>query len=314
MENPSADIEQVMEYRAALIDNRLSSLVYAIEPSTLAEVIRYAMEQKGKRIRSTLLMLSCEAVGGDIDRAVMPATVVEMIHGTSLIMDDMIDHSGTRRGSMTINARWGGDMALIACDAMMSLAISELTETEIGLTRVMLRSVADTMLRMAEGEAMELEMQVLGLEDYLKLADKKTASLFSLSAKCGGLAGNGDHEQVEALGQYGRHLGLALQIRDDILDFTATSESTGKPELQDLAMGRPSLVTILAADEGLSREKMLSMDRGTLLDALQPYIKKADSIAIKESEEARRWLGFIPRSLPGQRLEALCSYAVARNR
>src|SRR5208337_4388071 len=119
--------------------NRLSSLVYAIEPSTLAEVIRYAMEQKGKRIRSTLLTLSCEAVGGDVDRAVIPAMVVEMIHGTSLILDDMIDHSGTRRGSMTINAKWGGDMTLIACDAMMSRAIRELTETEIVLTRVMLR-------------------------------------------------------------------------------------------------------------------------------------------------------------------------------
>ena len=314
MENSSSDLEQVLEYRAALIDNRLISLVYVIEPSTLADIIQYALGQRGKRIRSTLLTLSCEAVGGDIDRAIIPALVIEMIHGTSLILDDLIDNSGTRRGNKTVNARWGDNLALIACDAMMSLAIRELTGTEMGLTRAMLKPVADTMLRMAEGEAMELEMRVRSVEEYGRIAEKKTASLFSLAAECGALAGNGDEQQREALRQYGRHLGLAFQIRDDILDFTAIIGDTGKPEFRDLAMGRPTLVTVLAANDGLSREKMLAMDRDMLLDALGPYIKKADAIATKESKEALRSLDVIPESLARQRLKALCDYTVARTK
>jgi geranylgeranyl diphosphate synthase type I len=314
MENSSSDLEQVLEYRAALIDNRLISLVYVIEPSTLADIIQYALGQRGKRIRSTLLTLSCEAVGGDIDKAIIPAMVVEMIHGTSLILDDMIDNSGTRRGKKTVNARWGDNMALIACDAMMSLAIRELTGTEMGLTRAMLKPVADTMLRMAEGEAMELEMQVHSVEEYGRIAEKKTASLFSLAAECGALAGNGDETQREALRQYGNHLGLAFQIRDDILDFIAIAGVTGKPELRDLAMGRPTLVTVIATNDGLSREKMLSMDRDMLLEALGPHIKKAGMIAEKESEEALHSLDVIPDSLARQRLKALCDYAVARTK
>jgi geranylgeranyl diphosphate synthase, type I len=276
--------------------------------------VRYALGEGGKRVRPALLTLSCEAVGGDIDRAIVPAMVVEMIHGTSLILDDMIDGSVVRRGKKTVNARWGDDMALIACDAIVSLAIRELTDTEGGLTRIMLKSVADTMLRMAEGEALELEVPAHTVENYYRIAEKKTASLFSLSAECGGLAGGGDYGQVEALKQYGRHLGLGFQIRDDVLDFISRATSTGKPELTDLARDRPTLVMALAAAGGLTREKMLSMDRNMLLATLRPHIEAAGEIARREADEARRMLGPIPEGPAREILEAICGYAVTRLR
>jgi len=314
MERSSADIEQVLEYRAAIIDNRLGSLVYAIEPSALADAVRYALGQRGKRVRPAVLTLSCEAVGGDIDEAIVPAMVVEMVHGTSLILDDIIDGSRTRRGKKTVNARWGDDTALIACDAIMSLAIRELTDTEGGLARVMLKSVADTMLRMAEGEALELEATACTVENYYRIAGKKTASLFSLAAECGGLAGGGDYGQVEALKQYGMHLGLAFQIRDDVLDFISPESDMGKPGLVDLARGRPTLVMALAVAGGLTRDKMLAMERNMLLAMLRPHIEAAGDIGLKEADEAKRMLGPIPDSPAREILEALCSYAVTRPR
>jgi geranylgeranyl diphosphate synthase type I len=314
MENSLKDIEAVLEKRAAIIDNRLSMLSYAIEPSSLSEVVRYAIAQKGKRIRSTVLTLACEAVGGDMDRAIAPALAVEMLHNTSLVLDDIIDGSDIRRGKATINNRWGNEMALIACDVMLSLAIREITRSELGLTKQMIECVADSMLRLAEGEAMELEKKDFTVNDYYRIADKKTASLFSASAESGALVGNGDGGQVEALKNYGRQLGMAFQVRDDILDFTANTEHLGKPAFLDLKMNRPTLVMILATNDGLSREKMLAMDKKKLLDALGPYIEDARSIALKRSDEARGSLRGFSDGLARQRLETLCEYAISRSK
>jgi geranylgeranyl diphosphate synthase type I len=263
MENSLKDIETVLETRAAIIESRLSMLTYALEPASLAEVVRYSLAQKGKRIRSTILTLSCEAVGGDMDKALVPAMAMEMLHNTSLILDDIIDASDTRRGKATINSRWGNDMALIACDVMLSLAIREITKSDLGLTKPMIECVADSMLRLAEGEAMELEKGGFTIQDYYRIADKKTASLFSASAESGALVGGGTHHQIEALKQYGSHLGLAFQIKDDILDFTSNTEQTGKPRFLDLRMGRPTFVMILATNNGI---KLISSDNVTVRD------------------------------------------------
>lgn len=131
MKRTSDDIEKLLETRAALIDKEFDLLSYAIEPPELAEVVRYALSQRGKRVRSTMLTLSCEAVGGSLSTALVPAMVVEMIHNASLIMDDVIDASDMRRGKATVNARWGKDLALVACDAMLALAIKRASGSDL---------------------------------------------------------------------------------------------------------------------------------------------------------------------------------------
>lgn len=314
MERDLKDIEAVLEARAALIDGRLSMLAYALEPPSLSEVVHYALAQKGKRIRSTILTLACEAVGGDPDRALVPAVAIEMLHNTSLILDDIIDGSDIRRGKATINNRWGHEMALIACDVMLSLAIREITRGDLALTKPMIECVADSMLRLAEGEAMELEKRDFTVHDYYRIAEKKTASLFSAAAESGALVGKAEHAQAEALKHYGEHLGLAFQVKDDILDFTAKTEQMGKPALLDLKMDRPTLVMILATNDGLSREQMLSLEKDRLLVALEPYIAEAGSVALKKAGDAKSALKNLPESLARNRLEALCDYVVARNK
>jgi geranylgeranyl diphosphate synthase type I len=314
MENPIKDIETVLESRAAIMDSKLSMLAYAIEPQSLSDVVRYALSQKGKRIRATILTLACEAVGGDMDRAIAPALAVEMLHNTSLVLDDIIDRSELRRGKATINNRWGNEMALIACDVMLSLAIREITRTDLGLTRPMIECVADSMLSLAEGEALELEKRQFTVNDYYKIADKKTASLFRASAESGALVGNANSKQVEAFRKYGGDLGLAFQVKDDILDFTAETGQIGKPSFIDLKMNRPTLIMILAANGGLPREKMLAMDRADLLEELKPYLDEANAIAVKKAAEAKSSLKILPESVAKGRLETLCEYVVTRNK
>ncbi|HTY91257.1 MAG TPA: polyprenyl synthetase family protein [Methanocella sp.] len=314
MESSLKDIEAVLEKRASMINNRLSVLAYVIEPASLSEVVRYSLSQKGKRIRSTVLTLCCEAVGGELERAMAPAMAVELLHNTSLVLDDIIDMSDIRRGKATINNRWGNEMALIACDVMLSLAIREITRSDLGLTKQMIDCVANSMLRLAEGEALELEKKQFTVDDYYRIAEKKTASLFSASAESGALVGNADVKHVEALRDYGRHLGLAFQARDDILDFISNTGQMGKPAFLDLRMNRPTLVMILATNDGLPREKMLGLGRDELLAELGPFIEKAGDISKKEAGDAKRALDAIPSGLPRDRLEALCDYVVSRKK
>jgi geranylgeranyl diphosphate synthase type I len=313
MDSSLKDIEALMEKRASMIDSKLNALAYAIEPMSLSEVVRYALSLKGKRIRTTVLTLSCEAAGGEMEKAIAPAMAVEMLHNTSLVLDDIIDKSDIRRGKATINNRWGNEMALIACDVMLSLAIREITRSDLGLTKQMIDCVADSMLRLAEGEALELEKKKFTIDDYYKIADKKTASLFSASAESGALVGNAEEKYVKALHQYGRSLGMAFQARDDILDFTVT-EQIGKTAFLDLKMNRPTLVMILAANDGLSREEMLGMDRDVLLGRLKPFIEEAEIISRAKAEEAKRYLDIIPQSLARDRLEILCEYVASRKK
>ena len=306
------DIEEAIEYRARLIDKEISLIPYAIDPPELAEVVMYALSQKGKRIRATVLMLSCESVGGSLQKSILPAIAVEMIHNTSLILDDIIDVSETRRGKATINSKWGNNMALIACDVMLAIAIREASKTDIKLTKAVIECASNSMLSLAEGEAMELVTRDYTIDDYYKIADRKTASLFSASAEAGGLVGGGDDIQVNALKQYGRSLGAAFQIRDDVLDFTASKDMLGKPTFIDLKMGRPTLVMLLAKNNGLKREDMLSMTPEELHDALEPCIAKAGRIAEQKALEAKRSLQDLPDGRPKELLLKLSDYVVLR--
>ncbi|HEY3423128.1 MAG TPA: polyprenyl synthetase family protein, partial [Methanocellaceae archaeon] len=135
---------------------------------------------------------------------------------------------------------------------------------------------------------------------------------FSASAEAGALVGGGDDAQVNALKQYGRSLGAAFQIRDDVLDFTASKDMLGKPTFIDLKMGRPTLVMLLAKNNGLKRDDMLSMTPEELHDALEPCIEKAGRIAEQKSSEAKHSLRNIVDGRAKDLLLKLSDYAVVR--
>lgn len=314
MSNPSVEIERVLESRAALIDKELGLLSYIIEPPELAEVVTYALSQKGKKMRATMLTLACEAVGGNLSQAVVPAVVVEMVHNTSLVLDDIIDSAETRRSKPTINHKWGNQMALIACDALLALAIKQASKSNANVTSAIIECTATSMMSLAEGEAMELVQKSFGIDDYYRIAERKTASLFMASAEVGGLVGGGSKKEIEALRQYGKCLGIAFQIKDDILDVTSDNEALGKPTMIDLKMDRPTIVMLLANQNGLSRQDMLKMDRDELRKALQPAVEQAQKVAQDRITEAGKHLRAIKDGVAKERLMALGDYVLARKK
>ena len=219
----------------------------------VSEITSYLLGGGGKRLRPALLML-CHgyAAGGQKSRrnAIKLAAVVELLHSATLIHDDVIDSADTRRGRPSANSRWGNHRSVLAGDwlYMQSFQIA-VEERNFHVLDVLI----DLTQKMVEGELIQLEKighMDVSEEDALKLATHKTACLFSGCARLGAVIGGFDEKHEEALAEYGRYAGLAFQLVDDLLDFTASSEQLGKPVLSDLKEGKVTLPLIYAMENG----------------------------------------------------------------
>ena len=216
----------------------------AIEP--VAEISSYLREGGGKRLRPALLLLSAGASGYRGESAIHLGAVVEMIHSATLVHDDVIDGAETRRGRPSTNARWGNHMSVLAGDwlYMQSFEMA-LRERNFAVLDILI----DLTQNMVEGEL--LQLACLGRIDLteseaIDLSYRKTACLFSGCARLGAVLGKQPKGIEEALAEYGRNAGLAFQLVDDLLDFTASLEKLGKPVLSDLKEGKVTLPLIFA--------------------------------------------------------------------
>jgi octaprenyl-diphosphate synthase len=226
----------------------------------VSEITSYLLGGGGKRLRPALLLL-CHgyAAGTSVSRrsVIKLAAVVELLHSATLIHDDVIDGADTRRGRPSANTRWGNHRSVLAGDwlYMQSFQIA-LEERNFHVLDILI----DLTQKMVEGELIQLSK--IGRidvteEDALKLATHKTACLFSGCARLGAVLGGIDEKHEEALAEYGRYSGLAFQLVDDLLDFTASSEQLGKPVLSDLKEGKVTLPLIYAMENGHSEAREL---------------------------------------------------------
>jgi octaprenyl-diphosphate synthase len=232
-----------------LVEQELSrQTAAAFEP--VSEITSYLLGGGGKRLRPALLLLSASYAGKRAPGAIRLAAVVELLHSATLIHDDVIDSADTRRGRPSANSRWGNHRSVLAGDwlYMQSFQIA-LEERNFRILDILI----DLTQKMVEGELIQLakigRIDVTE-EDALRLATYKTACLFSGCARLGGVLGGLDGVEEEALADYGRYAGLAFQLVDDLLDFTASSEQLGKPVLSDLKEGKVTLPLIYAMENG----------------------------------------------------------------
>jgi octaprenyl-diphosphate synthase len=221
----------------------------AIEP--VSEISSYLCAGGGKRLRPALLLLAAGASGYRGESAIRLGAVVEMIHSATLIHDDVIDGANTRRGRPSANARWGNHMSVLAGDwlYMQSFEMA-LHERNFSILDILI----DLTQNMVEGELLQLTR--LGRIDLneveaTELAYRKTACLFSGCSRLGAVLGNQSKALENALAEYGRNAGMAFQLVDDLLDFTASPEKLGKPVLSDLKEGKVTLPLIFALEAGV---------------------------------------------------------------
>lgn len=254
MQPPAA----LTRHRRAL-DDHLRSLVDRSEPRELYRMLRYHLgwedaegrpaESTGKQLRPALCLLACEAAGGEAERAIPFASAVELVHNFSLVHDDVQDGDRLRHGRDTVWAVWGEAQAINAGDALLALAHLSLTETTHESFAAASRLLDERTLEMVEGQVMDIafeERTDVSLEAYLAMISRKTGALFEAALALGANAAGARGEKVAALGRCGRQLGLAFQVRDDMLGIWGDVDRTGKPVAADIHRRKKSLPIVFA--------------------------------------------------------------------
>jgi len=289
---------------------------------------QYLQSSGGKRLRPALLLLAARLVGnGDsLDTAVELGAVVELIHAATLLHDDVIDAAETRRGRPSTNVKWGNHTCVLAGDWLymqaFQIALRErnftILDLLIGLTQMMV-----------EGELLQLERigRIDVTEaDCMELVDRKTACLFSVCARLGALAAGAETRTEERLGEYAWNLGMAFQLIDDVLDFTAREKTLGKPVGGDLREGKVTLPLVYALEHATAQER--GMVRTILRDRSYDQVPFAGILALLErhrgiervreraqafTEKARQVIGDFPESPYQRALLAVTELVTARD-
>ncbi len=228
-----------LDAHRSTLEKRLSEVVNEINLPPLRKSVQHSALSNGKRFRPLLTLLSCESVGGDPKKAINFAVGIELIHTASLIIDDIIDSSAIRRNNTSSWVEFGHSDAVISSDSLIGEAFTLFSSNPLAL-----ECVSKAMEDLGSGEAMELVSQPQNEAQYLDLARRKTGSLFRAAAELGGIAAKSDPSTIDLLGRYAESLGMAFQIRDDVLDVTSNTLTLGKPIGQDENLNRPSLLQV----------------------------------------------------------------------
>jgi octaprenyl-diphosphate synthase len=291
----------------------------------ITDIGEYLRAGGGKRIRPALLLLSAKLFPHDDRSAVRLGAVVEVIHTATLVHDDIIDEAKTRRGRPAANTQWGNSKCVLAGDWLYMQAFKiAVQERNFRVLDVLIELTQ----QMVEGELLQMEKlgRCIGLEEHLDLIFRKTACLFSASTRLGAILGKSDAQQEERLGEYGRNLGLAFQIVDDVLDLTASEEVLGKPVASDLREGKVTMAVIHALERCTLAERKLietvleerafiSVQHAQVLEMLNRYgsIRYAHDEAAKSAEAARTAICSFPDSEIKRALLAIPEFVVERN-
>ncbi|SES14495.1 geranylgeranyl diphosphate synthase, type I [Lentzea xinjiangensis] len=299
------------------------------------ELTHYAMAVPGKLLRPLMVVASAEAVGGAADTALPAAVAVEHLHVASLVHDDIIDGDDLRRGRPSVHARYGVADAIVTGDALLFDLFTAVAEC-VAPPRVVVAVVAEFARAggdLCRGQVLEAAMVSpggtrpgSGLEDYLDVAAFKTGALFRAACRAGALLGGGSAEQVDLLGDYGHHTGVAFQMYDDLLPYLAAGAS-GKPDLSDAANLRPTWPVLLAHREGgpEHREAVETALSGALppaetLELLRFAVTDSGALeaarrgARERSHRAQACLRGLPGTAAVARLTGIAEIAVDRDR
>lgn len=299
------------------------------EVALINQISSYIVEAGGKRIRPALLLLTAQSIanGKELNHQLGMATVVEFIHTATLLHDDVVDESNLRRGRATANAAFGNAASVLVGDFLYSRAFQMMVApNELKIMEIL----AEATNTIAEGEV----LQLMNMHDsdvnearYMQVIHFKTAKLFEASCALGALLAKASEEQYLAAQAYGRHIGTAFQLIDDILDYTASAEQMGKNAGDDLREGKPTLPLIYLLDNGTPEQKKLvknAIDQAEdLPDDLFMQVYKAiiDSKAIeyteaaaeREAQLAKEALMCFPKNTATQSLLDLCDYSLKRS-
>jgi octaprenyl-diphosphate synthase len=311
----AADMKEV----DGVIQRRLASNVVLIN-----QIAHYIISAGGKRIRPMLVLLFSKALGFDGPERFELAATVEFIHTATLLHDDVVDESALRRGRKTANALFGNAASVLVGDFVYSRAFQMMVS--VNRMRV-LEVLADATNVIAEGEVLQLMNMHdpdIAVDDYLRVIRFKTAKLFEASARLGAVLAHAPHDVEEGCADYGRSLGTAFQLIDDLLDYEGSTSELGKNVGDDLREGKPTLPLLVAMARGTPAQRETirhAIEHGEVarLPDIVKIVRETGAIeatreaARTQADQARAALAHIPDSIPREALLEFCVRSVDRS-
>ncbi len=260
------------------VEVRLINSLKNRKPGSLYQPGAYIIEEGGKRLRPLLVVFSSKAVGGTFKEAYNASVAVELLHNFTLVHDDIMDNADKRRGKSTVHVKFGINTAIIAGDSLLSVAYEYLLKDCNGNTKQIVSSFTKGLVEVCEGQRLDKEFETkknVSHDEYIVMIQKKTAAMVEMCCKIGGMLGNGSSKEINALAKFGKNIGIAFQIHDDLLDITGNENDFGKFVGGDLVEGKKTYLFIKALEKaaGSDKKKLLRVieNKGIKPELIKEY-------------------------------------------
>lgn len=275
-------MDTIKEYQQH-IEQTLKDKRYGSHPKELYEPIEYMMSLGGKRMRPVFVFLGCDLFGNNVSDAIHPALAIELFHNFTLVHDDIMDKAPLRRNQATVHEKWNTNIAILSGDTLVIKAYQELCKSDSKLLPQLMDIFNDTAIKICEGQQLDMNFELIpkiSISQYLKMIELKTAVLLGCSLKMGALVGGADETNAQLLYEFGKHIGIAFQLQDDILDVYADTEKFGKQKGGDIVANKKTYLLLKAMEMAESNR----------------YLK----------EELHQWI-HAPEFVPHEKVEAITS-------
>ncbi len=242
----------------ALVEKHIQSVSIPDTPPELYEPVQYILSLGGKRIRPALVILACDLFAGAVETAIIPAVAIEIFHNFTLLHDDIMDRSELRRGSPTVHVKYNENVAILSGDVMSILASRLINQSPGVVLNVVHDIFTKTAMQVCEGQQIDMnfeERHAVSEEEYLNMIELKTAVLIAASLKIGAILGGSSQKDAEDLYEFGRNLGVAFQLQDDLLDTYGDSSVVGKMLGTDIVDNKKTFLMIQALDKASPAQK-----------------------------------------------------------
>ncbi|MFP3869328.1 MAG: polyprenyl synthetase family protein [Syntrophobacteria bacterium] len=291
----------------------------------IAHVSRYIIRSGGKRLRPLLMVLAARLVNYQHNHGYALSIIFEYLHAATLLHDDVVDNAELRRGRPAANTLWGNAAVVLVGDFLLATSFSlSVSSGNLNILRVL----SDTTTMMAEGELLQLINSgnlEISQDDYMQVITRKTAILIAAACQIGAILGDADEDQEKALCRFGLNLGIAFQLRDDVLDYSGSEDEVGKPIGKDLQEGKITLPLIqaLASTSGEERRRLVDLITGDTIEEEhfveimkiiqnQRALQHTDHLAHKYATMAKEALAGFPPSPTRETLLEIADYVVTR--
>ncbi|MCK5692561.1 MAG: polyprenyl synthetase family protein [Bacteroidales bacterium] len=241
-----------------LVEKHIQSLNIPDTPPELYEPVRYILSLGGKRIRPALVILACDMFAGDVASALIPAVAIEIFHNFTLLHDDIMDRSELRRGGPTVHVKYNENVAILSGDVMSILASRLMNQAPGAVLNVVHEVYTHTAMQVCEGQQMDMNFEELlsvTEEEYLTMIELKTAVLIAASLKIGAILGGSSQRDAEDLYEFGRNIGIAFQLQDDLLDTYGDPAVMGKNQGTDIVDNKKTFLVIQALESASGKQK-----------------------------------------------------------